>query len=61
MQPFSSVIGNQRSSITPGITGRPKKLKEFESRRVAGRVHAAVGWRDYQRWLFTADRSAGSF
>ena len=31
-----------KSGLTPGITRRPKRFLEFESRRVAGRVHAVV-------------------
>jgi hypothetical protein len=31
-----------RSSITPRITRRPKPPKEFDIRRVGGRVHALV-------------------
>jgi hypothetical protein len=44
--PLASDVQNSnslRSSITPGITRRPERLSEHESRRVGSRVHAVVG------------------
>src|SRR5215204_5933131 len=35
-------IHPKRSNLTPGITRPPTSLKEHESGRVAGRVHAVV-------------------